>query len=122
MNKILPTLKFGSFIRFAILVYMVHRNSIQLLNINNTQFQVEREPVYVHLMDWLITDYWVPLLSVDIWHSIGFHFVFLFRRWIKVCHLIVVVLHDQLHQVLKCYVQCARAYLRGWFNPPTQNF
>ena len=28
------------------LVYMVHRNSTQLLNINTTKFQVEREPVY----------------------------------------------------------------------------
>ena len=28
------------------LVYMVPRNSIQLLNINTTKFQVEREPVY----------------------------------------------------------------------------
>ena len=35
------------------LVYMVPRNSTQLLNINTTKFQVEREPVYtivtVHL-------------------------------------------------------------------------
>ena len=28
------------------LVYMVPRNSTQLLNINTTKFQVEREPVY----------------------------------------------------------------------------
>ena len=28
------------------LVYMVHRNSTQLLKINITKFQVEREPVY----------------------------------------------------------------------------
>ena len=28
------------------LVYMVPRNSTQLLNINTTNFQVEREPVY----------------------------------------------------------------------------
>ena len=31
---------------------MVPRNSIQLLNINTTQFQVEREPVYVQLSAW----------------------------------------------------------------------
>ena len=29
------------------LVYMVPRNSTQLLNINTTKFQVEREPVYI---------------------------------------------------------------------------
>ena len=28
------------------LIYMVSRNSTQLLNINTTKFQVEREPVY----------------------------------------------------------------------------
>ena len=30
------------------LVYMVPRNSTQLLNINTTKFQVEREPVYMY--------------------------------------------------------------------------
>ena len=29
------------------LVYMVPRKSTQLLNINTTKFQVEREPVYI---------------------------------------------------------------------------
>ena len=32
------------------LVYMVPRNSTQLLKINTTKFQVEREPVYVTAM------------------------------------------------------------------------
>ena len=32
------------------LVYMVHRNSTQLLSINTTKFQVEREPVYKMLI------------------------------------------------------------------------
>ena len=31
------------------LVYMVPRNSTQLLNINTTKFQVEREPVYIYI-------------------------------------------------------------------------
>ena len=29
------------------LVYMVPRNSTQMLNINTTKFQVDREPVYI---------------------------------------------------------------------------
>ena len=32
------------------LVYMVPRNSTQLLNINTTKFQVEREPVYPYII------------------------------------------------------------------------
>ena len=33
------------------LVYMVPRNSTELLKINTTKFQVEREPVYVRTMN-----------------------------------------------------------------------
>ena len=32
------------------LVYMVPRNSTELLNINTTKFQVDREPVYILLI------------------------------------------------------------------------
>ena len=32
------------------LVYMVHRNSTQLLIINTTKFQVEHEPVYPNMV------------------------------------------------------------------------
>ena len=39
--------RYAHALRFAIGVYMVPRNSIQLLNINITKFQVEREPVLV---------------------------------------------------------------------------
>ena len=31
-----------------LLIYMVSRNSTQLLNINSTKFQVDREPVYLY--------------------------------------------------------------------------
>ena len=34
------------------LVYMGPRNSIQLLKINTTKFQVEREPVYIIFKYW----------------------------------------------------------------------
>ena len=32
------------------LVYMVPRNSTELLKINTTKFQVEREPVYIFIV------------------------------------------------------------------------
>ena len=35
--------------RASLLVYMVHRNSTELLKINTTKFQVEREPVYLEV-------------------------------------------------------------------------
>ena len=45
------------------LVYMVHRNSTQLLNINTTKFQVEREPVYCNIT---IIDKYYTFLNVFI--------------------------------------------------------
>ena len=44
--------RYAHALRFAIGLhqYMVPRNSTQLLNINTTKFQVEREPVYCSYM------------------------------------------------------------------------
>ena len=59
------------------LVYMIPRNSMQLLNINNTKFQVEREPVYylTACISLKIFHYGYPssrnvLLQADIGHAL----------------------------------------------------
>ena len=44
------------------LVNKVPRNAIQLLNINTTKFQVEREPVYVSVVN---TNYFVIINNLN---------------------------------------------------------
>ena len=47
------------------LVFMVPRNSIQLLNINTTKFQVERQPVYCKHIFW----FWLLIGRTPDWVS-----------------------------------------------------
>ena len=52
------------------LVYMVSRNSTQMLNINTTKFQVELEPVYV-LVYILIAFFFHTEIMISAAHMLG---------------------------------------------------
>ena len=59
------------------LVFMVPRNSTQLLNINTTKFQVEREPVY------RILYYLIVVFIFFVWCAIKLMNVILLENFIS---------------------------------------
>ena len=57
------------------LVYMVPKNSTQLLNINTTKFQVEREPVYTisnHCKLYRLSTFFTEFLAALLLFKLGF--------------------------------------------------